>query len=85
VPVHRPIVEAIWPALWPAAIMVAGLWLARDVPPANLFQVAVRLAAAGLVYVALFVGVAIGGEERRFYWNKLWAVLGRRERVPAAL
>lgn len=82
-PVYRPIVEAIWPALWPAAIMVGVLRLARVVPPTNLPDVALRLVVAGVIYLALFVGVAIGGEERRFYWTKLLTVLRRRERLAA--
>ena len=85
VPVHRPIVEAIGPALWPAAVMAGALRLADHVPPVNLADVALRLVVAGLVYVALFVGVAIGAEERRFYWTKLCAVLRRGERVAATL
>jgi O-antigen/teichoic acid export membrane protein len=85
IPVHRSVMEAMWPALWPAAIMAAALWPTRDLPPANLFQVALWLSAAGLLYAALFIGVASGAEERRFYLTKLRAVLGRRSRIPATL
>ena len=84
VPLSRPLVQAIWPAMWPAVIMAAVLRLGRGVPPANLFEVALHLAVGGLVYVALFVGLAIGAEERRFYRTKLRAIIARSPQVPAA-
>jgi O-antigen/teichoic acid export membrane protein len=83
-PYRRPLVEAIWPAMWPAAIMVGLLWLGRRVQPMGLIWVALLLAAGGLVYVALFLGLAIGAEERRFYWTKLRGLASRQRRAPAA-
>jgi len=84
VPLSRPLVQAIWPALWPAAVMSVVLRLGGRVPPANLFEVALHLAVGGLVYVGLFVGLAIGAKERRFYWTKLRAIVARPPQVPAA-
>jgi len=84
VPLRRPIVEAIWPALWPALIMAAALRFGLRLPPSNLVEVALQLAAGGLVYFALFVGLAIGTRERRFYWTKIRAIVARQPRVPAA-
>lgn len=83
-PLTRPLFEAIWPALWPAAIMTVVLWLGRDLPPRGLPGVAVHLAAGGLVYLGLFLGVAIGAAERRFYWSKLRGLVSRQKRAPAA-
>jgi hypothetical protein len=37
-----------------------------------------------VIYLALFVGMAIGAKERRFYVSKLRGVLVRQPRVPAA-
>jgi O-antigen/teichoic acid export membrane protein len=86
IPVRRPLVEAIWPALWPAGIMGGVLWLTRDVSVgAQLANVVVRLGIAGLVYLALFIGVSIGADERRFYWTKACRILGRRAPVAASL
>jgi hypothetical protein len=70
--------------MWPAVIMTAALRLGRLVPPTNLFAVALHLAVGGLVYAVLFVGLAIGAEERRFYWSKLRTIVARQPRVPAA-
>jgi hypothetical protein len=83
-PVTRPLVEAMWPAMWPAVIMTALLWLGRDLPPGGLFGVALHLAAGGLVYLGLFLGLAIGVDERRFYWTKLRDLVTRQRRAAAA-
>jgi O-antigen/teichoic acid export membrane protein len=82
-PVGRALVEGIWPAAWPAAVMVGLLWLGRRLPSTSLFEVALHLAVGGLVYVGLFLGLAIGADERRFYWTKLRGVVPQW-RAPAA-
>jgi O-antigen/teichoic acid export membrane protein len=83
-PLSRPLVQAIWPAMWPAVIMVALLRLGQRLPATNLFEVALHLGVGGLVYLALFLGLAIGADERRFYWRKLRDLVARPPRVPAA-
>jgi O-antigen/teichoic acid export membrane protein len=85
VPLSRPLVHAIAPAMWPAAIMSAVLWLGRDLAPSGLLAVALKLAAGGLVYAVLFLAVAIGAEERRQYWTKLRSLAVRQRRTPAAV
>jgi O-antigen/teichoic acid export membrane protein len=82
--VTAPLVRGIWPALWPGFVMTALLLVGRRLPPANLFEVALYFGLGGLVYVALFVGVAIKTEERRFYWAKLRSLVAGR-RTPAAV
>jgi O-antigen/teichoic acid export membrane protein len=88
-PLHRPLLDAMWPTMWPTAVMAVGLWLAERLPIANLFDVALHLTAAGLVYVALFAGVAVGPDERRFYWQKARSLIarphGRTSPAPSAL
>lgn len=83
-PVGRVATEAIWPATWPAFVMVALLWFARELPPAGLTGVALHLAAGAFVYAGLFLMVAIGGEERRFYWTKVRTLLNRPRHAAAA-
>jgi O-antigen/teichoic acid export membrane protein len=82
--IARPLTRGIWPAMWPALIMVALLRLAQGWGPAGLTGVAVHLAAGGLVYLGLFVGLAMGTEERRFYWMKLQSILFPRRQAAAA-
>ena len=80
VPTLQPLVQGIWPALWPAAIMAGLLWLGRSLPPGGLLGVALHALAGGLVYVVLFAGLAMGAEERRFYEAKLRSLFGRDRR-----
>jgi O-antigen/teichoic acid export membrane protein len=82
--IARPLMDSIWPAMWPALVMALVLWFARELPPGGLFGVAVHLAAGALVYLGLFLVVAIGAEERRFYWTKLRGLVTRQRRTPAA-
>jgi len=82
-PVGRALVDGIWPAAWPAAVMIAMLWLGRSVPSTSLIDVALHLAVGALVYVGLFLGLAIGAGERRFYWTKLRGFVPQW-RAPAA-
>lgn len=84
IPFRRPLMQAVWPALWPAIVMTVVLRVARRIPPTNLFEVALHLAMGGVVYLVLFVGMAIGAEERHFYLTKIRGVLARQPRVPAA-
>jgi hypothetical protein len=77
-------VDAVWPAAWPALVMAAVLSAGRALAPATLPAVAGQLIAAGLLYEALFFGIAIPREERRFYWSKAVELLARRRRVPVA-
>jgi len=82
-PVGRTLREAIWPSIWPALVIVGLLWLARPLSTGGLFDVALHLAAGGLVYVVLFLGFAIDAEERRFYWTKLRSLVIRPRQARA--
>jgi len=83
-PVRRALAQAIWPAAWPAVVMIGVLWAGRRLSPTGLVEVALHLAAGGLVYVGLFLGLAIGAEERRFYWTKLRGLVSHQRPAPAA-
>ena len=77
------LIEAIWPAMWPAVIMIGLLSLAKNLPPSGLPGVVLHLAVGGLVYIVLFLGVAIGSAERRFYWSKIRDLVASQRRSPA--
>jgi O-antigen/teichoic acid export membrane protein len=83
-PVSRALTQAVWPAAWPGVVMIGVLWLGRRLTPTGLPEVAIHLAVGGLVYVALFLGVAIGAEERRFYWTKLRGLIPHYRPTPAS-
>ncbi|HXW08861.1 MAG TPA: oligosaccharide flippase family protein [Vicinamibacterales bacterium] len=67
---------AIWPALWPGLIVLAGLALVRH--DATSLLTALGLGAvAGGIYLALFLGIAIGRRDRHRYVGKLRSLAGR--------
>jgi O-antigen/teichoic acid export membrane protein len=77
VPVLRAFRQAVWPAAWPALIVGLLLFAARDSAPDGLKFVVVEAAAAGLLYLALFVA-AVGRHDRQHYAAKLWELAGRK-------
>jgi O-antigen/teichoic acid export membrane protein len=80
--VWRYVVLAIWPALWPGLLVLAGLALVRD-DATSLVKAIAFGALAGLVYLSLFLGVAIGRRDRHRYVGKLRS-LTRRPALEAA-
>jgi O-antigen/teichoic acid export membrane protein len=72
----RFVASAIWPAAWPAVVTLGGLAVFRHRLDPSLFQAVLIGAAAGVVYAALFVGVAIGRDERHRYLGKLRSIAG---------
>jgi O-antigen/teichoic acid export membrane protein len=73
----RGLADAVWPAVWPAAVMAAFVYVTRDHLPVSLIAVGGELAAACLVYVAVFVAFGITRAERRFYLTRTFALLQR--------
>jgi O-antigen/teichoic acid export membrane protein len=68
----------IWPALWPGAFMTAWLlasrpWLARSVP-----GVVVDAGVGGVIYLLLFVGLALPADERHVLLDEAWRWAVRR-------
>ena len=78
VPMTTALTRAIAPAVWPAVVAGAALWLLRPSLPVNLLGLVLGSAAAGLLYLALFI-VAIGRVDRAFYWEKLRQVMDSRQ------
>ena len=76
--------ESVWPALWPGLVMAGAIWAARPLAGTHLLQLAMFLVLAGLLYLGLFLAVAITKSERAYYWSTLKALMSRRRRMPAA-
>jgi hypothetical protein len=67
---------AVWPAVWPALIVLAGLAIIRNPASTSLFYALLEGAIGGLLYTILFVGVAIGPRDRMRYLGKLRSLAG---------
>ncbi len=66
------------PRLWRPAF----LFVVRANVPPSLWGVLLASAVAGVVYLGLFIGVAISPRERSFYIEKAKQVFERRPKVP---
>lgn len=73
------IAQAVWPPVWPGLVSLGLLFMVREYVAASLLQCALYSVATGFVYTVLFVGVAIGRDDRRRYVAKL----RDRKGVPA--
>ena len=74
----RALVEAVWPAMWPALVMTAFVLATRDLVPPTLVAIGAEMAAACLVYAIVFVFFGISAVERHFYLSKARELLQRR-------
>jgi O-antigen/teichoic acid export membrane protein len=80
--VSQGLVQAVWPAAWPAAVMTLFVLATRRFVPNVLVAVAIEYGIAVSIYAFTFVLFAIGRAERRFYIDKV-AELARRRRRAA--
>jgi O-antigen/teichoic acid export membrane protein len=76
-PLLRFLRSAIWPALWPAVLTLGGLVLLRDTASASFWAAVLKGAVVGAIYAVLFLGVAVGREDRLRYLGKLRMITGR--------
>jgi O-antigen/teichoic acid export membrane protein len=76
--------QAIWPALWPAAVMVVYIVATRPWVGGSLLAIVVDVGIAGLVYLFTFVFFGISAEERRFYFARLGDLTSRWRLQPVS-
>lgn len=77
-PIWQAFVEAIWPALWPAAVMTAFVLATRRLIPTTLFAVAMEMAIACAIYAGVFVFFGISAAHRQLYLAKVTELVRRR-------
>ena len=77
-------IKAVWPALWPVAVMALVVVPVRDALPARLYAVGLAGAAGALSYLATFLAFAVKKDERRSYLAKAGELARSRRRVAAA-
>ena len=76
-PLRKPLTQALWPAGWPGGVVAVLLIAVRNaMPPQSLFHIAAWMAMGGAVYLALFIGIAIGTHDRADYWRRLTGLMG---------
>jgi O-antigen/teichoic acid export membrane protein len=75
---------AVWPALWPIAVMTVVVVPLRAALPARLWSVALIGAAGVLGYAATFLAFAVKQDERRTYLARVSELARARRRIAAA-
>lgn len=83
-PIGHALRQAVWPAVWPAALMAAFLMMTRSIAGTGSASIAIQAIIAGLLYATLFLRLAIGSQERRWYLNKVRQLL-QKPRVATAV
>lgn len=76
--------RAVWPTLWPLAVMAIVVIPLRDALPARLMFVALAAAIGSLCYAATFLAFAVKRDERQTYIAKATEIARARWRVEAA-
>lgn len=76
-PLSAAVRYAIWPALWPALPSCALLWAVRPAVGVRPALIVASAAMAGAAYAAIFLSLAIGRAERRWYFQKVRELLRR--------
>jgi O-antigen/teichoic acid export membrane protein len=74
--IRRFVIAAIWPAVWPAALVLPALALARHAAGMSLGRAVLIGVAGDVLYALLFLGLAIDRDDRRRYIGKLRSIAG---------
>ena len=74
----------VWPALWPALVVMTTVAFTRHFVPLQLAAVLAHMATGALAYVVLFVACGLEREERQWFTTKLTELWRRRSQVLAA-
>lgn len=80
----RGYVLIVWPAVWPALLVMALMASTRQALPAHLMAVLAQLAFGGLLYAGIFFSFGLGRDERRWFRSALTQVWRRRSEHLAA-
>jgi O-antigen/teichoic acid export membrane protein len=70
-PMRRVAAEALWPALWPAAVMAAFVLLTAPLIGDTLIAVGAEMATAAVVYALTFLFFGVSAAERRVYFGNI--------------
>ena len=76
--------RVVWPAVWPAMVVITAMALTRHAIPLRLAAVLAHMAAGALTYVALFFAFGLERTERQWFTQKLTELWHRRSQVMAA-
>ena len=76
VTVRAFLMQAIWPTVWPAGVALGALAAATANQRLTIVESLLFAVATGILYLFLFIMIAIGRDERRRYISKLRSITG---------
>ncbi len=76
---REAVTAVVWPALWPALIVMTLLRVGGPRIPAGLFPALLQLAGGGVLYVLLFVAWGLGRTERSWLMAELRRAITPRQ------
>ena len=82
-PIGEALMHSVLPAVWPAFVVGLALTLTRSISSGTLLAVVLQAVGGGVLYLALFFGIAIGRRDRALYTAKVMELLGRRRLATA--
>ena len=83
-PIGQAVRHSVWPAAWPAVVVAGALAGTARISSGTLLAVLLQVGAAGLVYLALFFGLAIGRRDRAAYTARLRSLFASRRGLASA-
>jgi O-antigen/teichoic acid export membrane protein len=83
-PVFEGYRRVVWPAVWPALLVMSGMAYTRNFLPLRLLAVLAHMGVGALVYAALFIACGLDREERQWFIVKLTELWKRRSQMLAA-
>jgi O-antigen/teichoic acid export membrane protein len=82
-PIGEALAHSVLPAVWPALVVGLALAGTRLISSGTLLAVVLQALGGGVLYLALFYGVAIGKRDRALYSGKAMELMGRRSLASA--
>jgi hypothetical protein len=83
-PLSEAVLKGIWPSVWPIIPVALLLLFTRNLIGASLPAVAAQAVIAGSLYAIIFLKLAIGRDERSWYFGKIKQLV-RRPRAAVAV
>jgi hypothetical protein len=74
----------VWPAVWPALVVMTALFVTRQFVPPRLSLVLAHIAAGGTLYAAIFLRFGLSHPERQWMTSAVHQLWRRDARLAVA-
>jgi len=84
IPIFEAARQGVWPSVWPIIPVALLLLITRTLVGASLAAVAAQAVLAGSLYTVIFLRLAVGRDERQWYFSKIRQLVRRPRAAVAA-